>query len=150
MLPHLLFAGAVFACASVFALLEIQIEGGKGWAAGLPTWKVENRWTDLLMGSRPLTGYHFYVHVFVVLFLHLPYLLLLVEPSWIAECRLISFLILFWIAEDYLWFVFNPEFGARRFTAEDAWWHRPSWLWIMPREYWVGIPVGVSLYVVSL
>src|SRR5687767_7516310 len=97
----------LLACASAFALLEIQIEGTSGWASGLPTWRLENRWTRLFLGSRVLSGYHLYVHVFVLLMLHLPYALYLVPFSWASELRLVAFLILFWILEDFLWFVLN-------------------------------------------
>lgn len=148
-MPHLLFGLFVLATAALFALLEIEIEGENGWAITLPTWRIDNRWTRIFFGSRALTGYHLYVHIFILLILHLPYGLSLVEPSWAAELRILAFLILFWILEDFLWFVFNPSFGIRRFTAADIWWHRPSWWWIMPREYWIFAPIAVAFYLLS-
>jgi hypothetical protein len=149
MLPHLGFALAVLTAATVFALLEVQIEGAQGWAAGLPTWKIDNRFTRLLCGQRPLTGYHFYVHLFVLTMLHLPYALFLVVPSWHAELRLAGFLLLFFITEDFLWFLFNPHFGLGRFRREQIWWHARVWWWVMPRDYWVCSVLGVLLYVLS-
>jgi hypothetical protein len=146
---HFAFVAFLAAAAAVFALLEIQIEGSSGWASALPTWRMQNRWTRLVMGSRALTGYHLYVHLFVLLLLHLPFALGLAAPTLAAEARILAFLVLFWILEDFLWFVFNPEFGVRRFTREHAWWHAPAWWWIMPREYWVFTPVGVALYLWS-
>lgn len=145
----MIFALFVFLTAAAFALLEIQIEGNAGWARSLPTWRVENRWTRLFFGSRALTGYHLYAHLFVILMVHLPYGIGLRVPSWGDELRILSFLILFWIVEDFLWFVFNPDFGIRRFKPEFATWHAPSWWLIMPREYWIFLPVGVGLYAVS-
>ena len=59
------------------------------------------------------------------------------------------FMILFWIVEDFLWFVFNPAYGIRRFRREDIWWHAQSWWWFMPRDYWLTLPMGVLLYVLS-
>jgi hypothetical protein len=147
--PHLVFAGAVLAAAAFFALLEIQIEGGNGWASSLPTWRLENRWTRVFFGRRALTGYHLYVHLFVLVLLHLPYALALTTPSWAVEARIVAFLVLFWVIEDFLWFVFNPAFGLRRFTPEHAWWHAPSWWWIAPREYWIFTPLAVALYLWS-
>lgn len=146
---HVAFAVFLAASAAVFALLEIQIEGGSGWASALPAWRFQNRLTRLVMGSRELTGYHLYVHLFVVLLLHLPFALGLAAPTLAAEARILAFLVLFWILEDFLWFVFNPEFGVRRFTREHIWWHAPAWWWIMPREYWIFAPVGVALYLWS-
>lgn len=148
-MEHLAFAATVAAAAAFFALLEIQIEGPDGWAAGLPTWRVENRWTRWFFSSRPLTGYHLYVHLFIIVVVHAPYGLGFVAPSWRAEGRILAFLILFWVLEDFLWFVLNPAFGIRRFTREHVWWHAPTWIWIMPRDYWVFLPIGVALYVVS-
>jgi hypothetical protein len=148
-LVHLAFFCAVLVCALLFALLEIQIEGGKGWAAALPTWRVENRWTRWIFSGRPLTGYHFYFHLFVFSILHTPYALALAEPSWAAEMRIIGFLTLFWIAEDFLWFVLNPSYGLSGFNPRDAWWHAESWWWFMPREYWIFTPVGILLYVLG-
>ncbi|MBA2669083.1 MAG: hypothetical protein H0U67_01775 [Gemmatimonadetes bacterium] len=146
---HLLFFVTLIAAAAVFALLEIQIEGAAGWASNLPVWRVENRWTKLVMGSRALTGYHFYVHLFILIFLHHPFTLSLDSFSWGAELRIIAFLVLFWIAEDFLWFVLNPAFGLAGFNPRQAWWHAPSWWLIMPREYWIFLPVGIALYAVG-
>ncbi len=143
---HLVFAGTLVAAAAFFALVEIQVEGSAGWAAALPTWRLENRWTRLLLGSRALTGYHLYVHLFVLVAVHLPYGLGLAAPSWAAEARIVAFLVLFWVLEDFLWFVLNPAYGLRRFTPEHAAWHAPSWWWIMPREYWVLTPAALALY----
>jgi hypothetical protein len=143
---HLLFVAAVLVAAGAFAMLEIQIEGEDGWGAALPTWRVENRWTRWFFGGRPFTGYHLWVHVFIVWVVHLPFLLALAPFGWAAEARVLAFLVFFWIAEDFLWFVLNPAFGLRRFRREHIWWHAPGWWWIMPREYWLFAPVGLALY----
>lgn len=148
-LNHLIYFLALIAAAAVFAQLEIQIEGEAGWATSLPTWRRENRWTRLLFGHRPLTGYHLYIHLFVFLLLHLPYALSLVFPSLPAELRILSFIVLFWILEDFFWFVLNPGYGLKRFRRRDVWWHAPSWWWIMPREYWIFTPIGIALYALS-
>ncbi|HEX6938272.1 MAG TPA: hypothetical protein VF158_02590 [Longimicrobiales bacterium] len=146
---HAVFFASVFGAAAVFARLEIEIEGSAGWASALPTWRLENRWTRLLLGGRPLTGYHLCVHLFLLLVGHLPYALALVRPSLAVEARIASFLILFWVLEDFLWFVANPAFGIRRFRRENIPWHAPGWWWIMPREYWILTPLGLALYVWS-
>lgn len=59
--------------------------------------------------------------------LHLPYALGLARPSLPAELRILSFLLLFWVVQDFLWVVLNPSFGIRRFDARHAWWHAPNW-----------------------
>jgi hypothetical protein len=148
-LAHFLFVVALVAIAAAFARLEIEIEGREGWAAALPTWRIENRWTRWLLGSRPITGYHVWVHVFVLLFLHLPYAASLVRPSWATEFRLLAFLVLFWILEDFLWFVLNPAYGLARFRQEHVWWYARSWWGFFPREYWLFLPIGIALYIAS-
>ncbi len=107
---HLGFAAALAASALFFALLEVQIEGPHGWARDLPTWRIDNRWTRLVFGSRPVTGYHLYAHLFLLVVLHLPYALGFTVPSLAAEARIAAFWVGFWILENYLWFVFNPAF----------------------------------------
>lgn len=148
-MQHVWFVAFVVAAATCFALLEIAIEGDQGWAAALPTWKIENKWTRWFFSSRPLTGYHLYVHLFVLVFVHLPYGLGFLAPSWKVEARIAAFLIFFWVMEDFLWFVLNPAFGIRRFTREHVWWHAPTWWWVMPRDYWVFLPLGILLYLFS-
>jgi hypothetical protein len=147
---HIWFFAYLLALAAAFALLEIQIEGDAGWAEKLPTWRVQNRLTRLLMGGRVLTGYHLWVHVSVFLLAHGAYALGLAAPSPRAEARILAFLVFFWIAEDFLWFVLNPAFGVRRFRREHVRWHAPAWWGIMPREYWLFLPLAGVLYVLSL
>lgn len=146
---HLVFVAALVAVSAAFALLEIEIEGSAGWASNLPTWRIENRWTRRWLGARAVTGYHFYIHVFVLLLAHLPFALGLVPFSLAAELRIISFLILFWVVEDFLWFVFNPAYGLKSFRREAIWWHAPNWWGFMPRDYWIFTPAAVFLYVLS-
>jgi hypothetical protein len=144
-----MFVLTLVLCATAFALAEVQIEGPNGWAANLPTWRIENRWTRLLYSSKPLTGYHLYTQLFTLSAVHLSFGLGLVSITWNAEARVLSFFILFWVLEDFLWFVLNPAFGLKRFRPKHIWWHAPTWWWIMPRDYWIFTPIAVLLYVFS-
>lgn len=148
-MQHVLFFVHLALTSALFAMLEIQIEGEHGWAANLPTWKVENRWTRMFFSGKPLTGYHVFLILFMLTIVHLPYAMGVVRPSLAVEMRIVSYFIFFSIVEDFLWFVLNPAFGLRRFRREHVWWHAPKWWWIMPRDYWLFLPVGVALYVGS-
>ncbi|VVB65020.1 Uncharacterised protein [uncultured archaeon] len=145
----LIFWAYLVLVSATLALLEIQIEGANGWAKCLPTWRMENKLTRMIMGGKPLTGYHVFLIAFVVLLAHIPYFLGLAIPSVPIELRLISFIILLFIIEDFLWFVLNPAYGIKKFKPKYIWWHASSWWWIMPRDYYVFGLIGVFLYYIS-
>ena len=73
----------VILLAFFFAKVEIQIEGGAGWAANLPTWRIESHWLlDIFWGGRAMTGYHAWVFSFMALVFHLPIFL---TGTWTAK-----------------------------------------------------------------
>jgi hypothetical protein len=146
---HLVFAAYVFATAFAMARVEIEIEGPHGWADKLPTWRISNKWTKLLYGDRPLTGYHLWMQLFVLMMAHLPFALHAWQWSKGQELQVVGFVMLFFIVEDFLWFVLNPAYGIRRFRGEHIWWHKPTWWWIMPRDYWVFSLVGAAIYLLG-
>ena len=148
-MPHVSFFLTLIIMSVLFAKAEIQIEGADGWAAKLPTWKISNRWTRFIYGAKPLTGYHFYTQLFILCAVHLPFCFSMAPFTLRFELRAVSFFILFWVLEDFLWFVMNPAFGLSRFRPKHIWWHAPGWWWIMPRDYWIFIPVGLFVYVAS-
>jgi hypothetical protein len=131
-----------------FAEVEIAIEGPHGWAANLPTWRLsEHHWANAFLGGKPVTGYHVWVITFVFSILHMPYVF--VAPSWALEAQILSFFALFWVLEDFLWFVRNPHFGLANFKPDKIWWHS-VWWGSAPRDYYVGTVIGVALYAISL
>lgn len=121
--------------AYLFAKVEIQIEGGDGWAANLPTWRIEKHWLlDVFFGGRPLTGYHAWALLFMLLAFHLPGVLSW-SWSWALEARLMASFMIFWVAEDFLWFVCNPAWGLKRFNRVEVRWHK-HWILFLPTDYW--------------
>ncbi len=131
-----------------FAMTEIQIEGAHGWAASLPTWRIEKHWLlDIFWGGRAMTGYHAWVFPFMFLAFHLP-LAVNGTVSWRLEARCIGSLMLFWIVEDFLWFVLNPAYGLAKFNPQSIPWHR-HWLIGVPVDYLVFTLVGGLLLVWS-
>jgi hypothetical protein len=148
-MTHALFFLSLVVAATLFALVEVQMEGPNGWAAGLPTWRIDNRWTRRFCSAKPLTGYHLYMQLYTLAAVHLPFGLGLAQLTWRNEARVLAFFVLFWVLEDFLWFVLNPAFGLKRFRAEHVWWHAPTWWWLMPRDYWIFTPVGILIYALS-
>ena len=43
---------------------------------------------------------------------------------------------LFWVVEDFLWFVLNPHFGWSKFNKNSIWWHK-RWFLGLPLDYWL-------------
>lgn len=119
-----------------FANVELQIEGPAGWASGLPTWRIEKHWLlDLFWGGRPMTGYHAWVFSFVFLAFHLG-VFIYRQWSWKIEARILASIMLFWIIEDFLWFLLNPAFGIGNFSPHKIPWHK-HWFLFMPVDYWI-------------
>ncbi len=136
---------AVGILAYFFAQVEIHVEGDAGWAANLPTWRVETHWLlDLFWGGRPMTGYHAWVFPFIALFFHFP-LAFMGQWSMQLEARVLASIILFWILEDFLWFLTNPAFGWKRFAKPHISWHK-NWVAGAPVEYWLFSVVGGGLF----
>jgi len=148
-MAHLLFVVILTLSAFLLAKLKIIIEGPSGWAEKSNTWKIENRITRLFLGSKPLTGYHFYLFSFVIVICHLVYAINHFLPFLSTEAKIIGFILLLMNTEDFLWFVLNPGFGIRNFKKEKIWWHASSWWWIAPSGYWIGSVVAVLLYYLS-
>lgn len=144
----LLPLGAVAVLAWLFANAEIHIEGDAGWAAALPTWRIEEHWLlDIFWGGRPLTGYHVWVFSFVGFVFHFP-LFFMAQWSPQLEARVAACVMFFWIVEDYLWFVLNPAFGWRRFKPAYVPWHK-RWVLGAPVDYWMFGGAGALLYWLS-
>jgi len=145
--PWLLF-GWIALLSFFFAQVEIQIEGQAGWAANLPTWRVDNHWLlDLFWSGRAMTRYHAWVFPFIALAFHLP-VFLRGRWSWRIEARIIGMIMLFWVIEDALWFILNPAFGWDKFSPAHASWHKHWWSG-MPVDYWISTVIGTVLFVGS-
>ena len=142
---NLLFFTGILAF--LVAKLEINIEGKYGWAEKLPTRKIKNKITDLLLGGAPLTGYHFWLFLTILFLLHLPFFLGL---TWnlAGEFKLLGFFFVFLIIEDFLWFILNPAFGIRKFTKTHIHWHK-NWIGFLPKNYYLGIFLSLGSFIIS-
>lgn len=128
--------------------IEIEIEGGRGWAERLPTWFLKRgaigRAYGVFMGRRPLTGYHVFAFTIPLVILHLPFGFGL---EWTPEAELGQLAIFFALAViwDYLWFVNNPAYTVHRFVKGNVWWFQVPWIWRFPLDYYLGIALSVAL-----
>jgi hypothetical protein len=128
--------------------IEIEIEGGHGWAERLPTWYLKRghvgRIYGIAMGQRPLTGYHVFAFTIPLVIVHLPFGFGL---DWSLSAELSQLAVYFALAViwDYIWFVMNPAYTVRRFRRENVWWFQVPWIWRFPLDYYVGIGLSVAL-----
>jgi hypothetical protein len=127
----------LFAYALVMALVEIEIEGEHGWAEKLPTWKrtqgVAARLFGALLNGKPLTGYHAFMLPVPLFAFHLTFVQ--GQPwSWVAEARVMASYFVWMVEWDFLWFIFNPVYGWRRFRRGEVWWHA-RWIGRCPLDY---------------
>lgn len=141
----LFFPLFILIAAFIFAKLEIEIEGPHGWAEKLPTWRVENHTLlDWFFGGRPLTGYHTWAFALILFCFHLPFFWSPGSWSMRGELQALAAYTAFWIVEDFLWFVFNPHYGWRKFRRDSVWWHK-RWLLRLPLDYWLMTGIVVAL-----
>jgi hypothetical protein len=144
-----IYVAYVCLLAFFFANVEIQIEGGDGWAASLPTWRVENHWLlDIFWGGRAMTGYHAWVFSFMFLIMHLPFFAGM-KWDWRMELQILAGIKIFWIMEDFIWFVLNPVYGLEKFSPKHIPWH-VEWIWFMPTDYLTFLTTAVIMIWVSL
>lgn len=138
----------LFAWAFGLAAIEIEIEGGWGWAERLPTWwrsrGLVGRVYGVAMGRRPLTGYHVWAFTIPLLVLHLPYAMG-VDWTLAGELRTLATFFALAVVWDYLWFVLNPAYTVKRFERGKVWWFEVPWLWRFPLDYYLGIALSLVL-----
>ena len=144
----------LFAWAFGLAAIEIEIEGGWGWAERLPTWWRSRgaRGSGLRRrdGPAPLTGYHVWAFAIPLIVLNLPYVMG-VEWTLAGELRTLATFFALAVVWDYLWFVLNPAYTVKRFERGKVWWFEVPWFWrsrwtttsaSASRSGWPGSPPG--------
>lgn len=133
--------------AAIHAKLELMIEGKRmGWAFNLPCWRVDNIITRLILGKE-ITGYHWYMCLMFLLLFHSPFLFITWTLS--NELKILGFYFLYWIAEDFLWFIENPYFRFRNFRKGRIYWHKR---WIgkrIPVSYLISMIIGSLLLILG-
>ena len=143
---ELLFWCFVVIISILVAKLEINIEGKHGYAEKLPVeWRTNNKWIITFITG---TSYHLYMGLFLIAFLHLPFV---VGLPWTLgkEMLVLSFLSFVTVLEDFLFFVLNPHYGIKKYKRECIPWFKDRWLWFCPAWYWWYLPIGVALYIGS-
>jgi hypothetical protein len=138
----------LFGYALLFALAEIEIEGEHGWAERLPTWfRVSTpgaRLFGLLLGGKPLTGYHLVMFALPLASFHIGFVGGVPWSGAAEAATLAAYLV--WLATwDLLWFLLNPRYGWARFRKGEIWWHGRRWIGRFPVDYWAALATSLAI-----
>jgi len=123
------------------ALNEVQIEGKNGWARHLPTFRI-NVFFYKFLGGKPLTGYHLYMLLMFITIFHGIFLFQTWDIQ--TECSIFGYFSLYFVIEDFLFFVVNPHYKLKNFKKGKIEWHK-RWFWGCPWTYWWGMIIGTFL-----
>ena len=130
---------ALFALCWLLARVEIEIEGDKGWAVGLPTWRWGPEWWLRLTNGKEVTGYHVWLTLFLIGVFHLPLVFSGFSRELWAKCT--SAYLLTTAVWDFQWFVWNPAWGLKKFRAAPIPWFRHKILGF-PADYYALVAVS--------
>lgn len=143
-----------FLVAIFLAFTEIELEGKYGWAEKSATWSKPFdmlKWTRVFTGTRTLTGYHIFLNIFLIIFMHAPFVFFL-QFSWVEELRLISTYLIWALFWDFLWFILNPYYGWENFLPKSVWWFGKE-PWVMnklPLKYFTQIGIALGFIVLAI
>jgi hypothetical protein len=106
--------------AVLYSILEIEIEGKDGgWAKNLPTAN---------SGIGIFTYYHIYMNIIIILII--TYSTYLISNN---IYLILYFIIIWFVIEDFCWFILNPYFTLNKYTKENIWWHsKQIWFFNIP------------------
>ena len=135
-----------FGASLLLAFVEIQIEGPDGWAKNLPTWRdrpdwaaPDNLWFRFasgtfrrMSGGNRLTGYHMSLLSFLLVVMLFP--VMFAQDRGATALLCLGHFFIMTVTWDFLWFVFNPHYGLKRFKPKFIGWH-PRRLGPMPLPY---------------
>lgn len=112
-----------FTIALLIALVEIETEGKYGWAEKSATWSKKfptPKLFRLFSGTRTLTGYHLFLNIFLLLFMHATFVFS-GNFSIDREFELLATYLTWTVYWDFLWFILNPYYGWKVFSPKAVW-----------------------------
>ena len=109
--------------ATLYSILEIEIEGKDGWAINLPTFKINSGiFTNF-------TFYHIVMNIIVIGTNMYPiYLLKGVDETYIDIFLQSIYMITLWFfIEDFEWFILNPHYTIKNYGPNIPWHSNQRW-----------------------
>ena len=121
----------------VYSLIEIELEEKDGWMTKIPTCKVVN------IGGKYLTLYHIYMILMITIAVCFQNRMSFTLNSFLNSA---SYVFLFLLLEDILWFVFNPYYTIKRYTKKHIWWHADQpWIFNMPLHNYIILTLNLGI-----
>ena len=105
----------------IYSLIEIELEAKNGWMANIPTANT------VFFGGKYLTLYHVYMIIMIIMMVCFQNRMEFTINGFLHSA---SYVFLFLLLEDVLWFIYNPYFTIKKYKQEHIWWHA-SQPWIM-------------------
>jgi len=100
--------------ATLWAWMEVEIEGKNGWAQKLPTSCAFMGWT----------WYHVSMNIIVLVVLYRGLRCVQFEQCvWKNVLFFILYSVAWFVVQDLTWFVVNPSYGISKYTVHDIPWH---------------------------
>lgn len=103
----------VIAFATLWAWMEVEIEGKDGWAVKLPTSCAFLGWT----------WYHISMNVIVLLVLYRALRYHWFPALHVKLCIFALYVIAWFVIEDLMWFILNRNYGIQKYNKQDVPWH---------------------------
>jgi len=125
---------------------ETEVEGSAAWAAKLPCWTFSNKITDIIMGNKPITGYHCWMVIVFLFIFHSPFLFIGWNLS--NEFLTLGLFSWYWIFEDISWFIENRFYGLHNLKKGRTYWHK-RWFVGLPLSYWLLGGIGSVFLLMS-
>lgn len=118
----------------IYSLIEIELEGKNGWMTKIPTANV------VYVGGKHLTLYHIYMILIIITGVCFQNRMEFTFKSFFHSA---SYVFLFLLLEDVLWFIFNPYFTIKKYKKDVVWWHsKQPWIYGIPFHNYLTITLN--------
>jgi len=128
----------IFSYATLYSLLEIELEAKEGWCKNLPT--------PVVLGN--FTLYHILMNIIVIITISKVYIKDITNIEDVSQA--IFYIAAWFLIEDFMWFVLNPFYTLSKYKEDEIWWHaRRPWYFGIPEHNLIGLGIMFICYSLS-
>ena len=127
--------------ATLWAWMEVEMEGKHGWAVNLPTACAFYGWT----------WYHVSMNVIVLTVMYYSLRFANFGRKHYQCMYYVLYVAAWFVVEDFAWFMINPHYGIRKYRQRDIFWHA-SKTWVLGTfvENWLVLLAWIIMIGVEL